>query len=244
MKKYEFESLKLRRATDIIENRISNMIIKGALSSGEKLPTEKQLSEQFNVSIVTIREALRGLEVSGLIAKKRGRGGGVFITELDNSSIKTALHNFLRRREFSAHQLAQVRFSIEPTIVRLAALEINAFELSVLEETVTGSEKILKKQAGIQPKDYQIIGHNNVEFHRLIAQSTHNPVFALTMDYLLDFLSYFKKSPRPESTLHSRIVFDHRCIFDLLEKGDAEKAENLMQKHLESVELDQMSEGA
>jgi GntR family transcriptional regulator, transcriptional repressor for pyruvate dehydrogenase complex len=243
MKTIEFESLKIRRATDIIENRISNMIIKGAIASGEKLPTEKQLSEQFNVSIVTIREALRGLEVSGLIEKKRGRGGGIYVTQLNNDSIKTAFHNFLRRREFTAHQLAQVRFTIEPTIVRLASSEITSDELTALEETVTGSEEILKKATAIQPKDYQVIGHNNVEFHRLIAQATHNPVFALTMDYLLDFISYFKKSTRPEIALHKRIVVDHRGILDLLKQGDAEKAERRMLHHLESVESDQMNEG-
>jgi GntR family transcriptional regulator, transcriptional repressor for pyruvate dehydrogenase complex len=243
MKKLEFESLKIRRATDIIENRISNMIIKGTLACGEKLPTEKQLSDQFNVSIVTIREAMRGLEVTGLIVKKRGRGGGVYVTELNNDSIKTAFHNFLRRREFSAHQLAQVRVTIEPTIVRLAVSEITPGELSALEETVTGSEEVLKKAAAMQPKDYALIGHNSLEFHRLIAQATHNPVFALTMDYLLDFISYFKKSPRPEIALHSRIVVDHRSIFDALKQGEAGEAESRMRKHLESVESNQMNEG-
>lgn len=77
MKKIEFESLKIKRATDIIENRISNMIIKGIIKPGEKLPTEKELSEQFDVSIVTVREALRGLEVAGLIEKKRKRWGNI-----------------------------------------------------------------------------------------------------------------------------------------------------------------------
>lgn len=243
MKKIEFESLKIRRATDIIENRISNMIIKGTLVSGEKLPTEKELSDQFNVSIVTIREALRGLEVSGLIEKKRGKGGGIYVTELNNDSIKIALHNFLRRREFTAHQLAQVRLTIEPTIVKIAASEISSDELAVLEEIIDDCQSRLDKATGIvQPRDYQVIGHRNVEFHRLIAQSTHNPVFALTMDYLMDFLSYFKKSYTPELTLHIKVIDEHRAIFMSLKERRAVEAEARMLQHLESVEIYQTSE--
>ena len=237
MKKIEFESLRIRRATDIIENRISNMIIKGSLASGEKLPTEKELSVQFNVSLVTIREALRGLEVSGLIEKKRGKGGGIFVTELNNDSIKTALHNFLRRRQFTAHQLAQVRLTIEPTIVKIAASEIVPEEISTLEEIIADCQQRLDKAArNIQTRDFQVIGHRNVEFHRLIAESTHNPVFTLTMDYLMDFLTYFKKSTSPEIDLHRKVVNEHRDILTAIKERRAEEAEGLMLRHLQSVE--------
>src|SRR4030042_6737158 len=136
MKKIEFESLKIRRATDIIENRISTMILKGVVKSGEKLPTEKELSDQFDVSIVTIREALRGLEVAGLIEKKRGKGGGIYVTEINNDSVKRALHTFLKRRDFSAHHLAEVRLTIEPAIVSIASPQITASELTSLEDNL------------------------------------------------------------------------------------------------------------
>jgi GntR family transcriptional regulator, transcriptional repressor for pyruvate dehydrogenase complex len=87
VKKVEFESVKIRRATDIIENRISRMILNGTIKPGEKLPTEKELSDQFDVSVVTVRQALRGLEVTGMIEKKRGKGGGIYITEIDKSAV-------------------------------------------------------------------------------------------------------------------------------------------------------------
>lgn len=73
MKKLEFDSLKIPRAADIIENRISKMIFKDTIKPGDKLPTEKELSKQFDVSVVTVREAMRGLEVAGLIEKKEAR---------------------------------------------------------------------------------------------------------------------------------------------------------------------------
>ena len=244
IKKIEFESLKIQRATDIIENRISSMIIRGAIKPGEKLPTEKGLSNQFNVSVVTIREALRGLEVAGLIKKKRGKGGGIYITELNNDSIKTTLSNFLRRNEFSAYHLAQVRLTIEPTIVRLAASEITSEELLSLENNLSYCEDRIEKAGGVlQVKDCHAIGEKNLEFHSLIAQSTHNPVFALTTDYLMDFIFYFKKSSSPETALCTRVVEEHRDIFISLKEGNAEEAEARMLQHLKYLEAYQMSEG-
>ena len=90
MKKIEFKAFRGHRATGIVESRISNMTIKGATGPGEKLPTERELSEKFDVSIVITREALRGLQVAGLIQKKRGKNGCIFATEINNDSMRMA----------------------------------------------------------------------------------------------------------------------------------------------------------
>jgi GntR family transcriptional repressor for pyruvate dehydrogenase complex len=244
MKEIEFKSLKIKRATDVIENRISNMIVKGTIKPGEKLPTEKELSYQFDVSVVTIREALRGLEVAGLIEKKRGKGGGIYVTEINNDSVKSALHTFLKRREFSAHHLAEVRLTIEPTIVSIALPQITASELTSIEDNlITCEEKIERSKPGIQLKDYHFIGEKNLEFHRLIAEATHNPVFVLTMDYILDFISDFKKSYfTPDIELCTKVVNDHRDIFTSLKEGNTQEAEAKMLSHLKYLEVYQMDE--
>jgi GntR family transcriptional repressor for pyruvate dehydrogenase complex len=244
MKKIEFESLKIRRATDIIESRISNMIIKAIVKPGEKLPTEKELSEQFDVSVVTVREALRGLEVAGLIEKKRGKGGGIYVTEINSDSVKIALHNFLKRRDFLPSHLAQVRLVIEPTIVRIVASQITEEESATLEDNITYCEGKLEKIRGpIQLKDYNVIGEKNLEFHRLIAQATRNPVFALTVDYIMDFIFDFRKSIfTPDINLCIKVVCDHRGILAMLKEGNAEEAEKRMLSHLRYLEEYQMNE--
>jgi|WetSurMetagenome_2_1015567.scaffolds.fasta_scaffold153049_2 GntR family transcriptional regulator, transcriptional repressor for pyruvate dehydrogenase complex len=245
MKKIEFESLKIRRATDIIENRISNMIIKGTVKPSEKLPTEKQLSEQFDVSIVTIREALRGLEVAGLIEKRRGRGGGIYVTQINNDSVKLALNNYLRRRKFSAHHLAEVRLTLEPPMIRIVAPIITPEELQALEENLSFCENKMEKTPPSFPfKEYFTVGERNIEFHRLIAQATHNPVFVLTMDYLMDFMFDFKKSIFTPDIAHcAQVVEDHRSILGALKEGNAKEAESRMLSHLQYLEKYQMNEG-
>jgi DNA-binding FadR family transcriptional regulator len=244
MKKIEFGSLKIRRATDIIENRISTMILRGAVKSGEKLPTEKELSDQFDVSIVTIREALRGLEVAGLIEKKRGKGGGIYIREINVDSLKVALHNFLTRVEFSAHHLAQVRLTIEPTIVKIASSQITVSELAALENNLVYCETKLKKpKSPIPLKEYYAIGEKSIEFHKLISQATHNPAFVLTIDYLMDFIMYFRKNFfMPDVQHFNRVVNEHRDIFTHLKAGNAHKAEALMLSHLSYIDEYQMNE--
>jgi GntR family transcriptional regulator, transcriptional repressor for pyruvate dehydrogenase complex len=245
VKRIEFDSLKIKRATDIIENRISNMIIKGTIKPGEKLPTEKELSEQFDVSIVTVREALRGLEVVGLIEKKRGKGGGIYVTEISSDSVITALHNFLKRRDFSAHHLAEVRLTVEPTIIKLISKHITSEELQNLESNIAFCEEKLKGAKGTIPlKDYHAIGEKNLEFHRLIAQATYNPIFVLTIDYLMDFIFDFRKSLfTPDVNLCAKVVSDHRGILNLLKEGNGEEAESKMLTHLKYLEEYQMNEG-
>ena len=244
MKKIEFESLKIRRATDVIENRISTMILKGTIKPGEKLPTEKELSEQFDVSIVTIREALRGIEVAGLIEKKRGKGGGIYVREINVDSLKVALHNFLRRVEFSAHHLAQVRLTIEPTIIKLATSQITVGEIATLEKNLIYCETKLKTtRAPVPLKEYYAIGEKSIEFHKLISQATHNPVFVLTIDYLMDFIMYFRKNFfMPDIEHFNRVVNEHRSIFTALKEGKAEKAKTIMRSHLSYIEDYQMND--
>jgi GntR family transcriptional regulator, transcriptional repressor for pyruvate dehydrogenase complex len=244
MEKIEFESLRTKRATDVIENRISGLIIRGNVRPGEKLPTEKELSEQFDVSIVTVREALRGLEVAGMIEKKRGKGGGIYVTEIDNESVMKALHNYFIRSHFSAHHLAEVRLMIEPTIVRLVAAAPPEAQLKALEQNVSYCEgKLAKVKATLKLSDYRALGERHLGFHKLIAQATANPVLVLTMDYVLDFVSDFKKSMfLPDYDFSLKLISDHRSILTALQKHDSAAAGSRMLAHLQYLEEYQMDE--
>ena len=210
-----FKSIKTRPVTQVVGSHISNMILNQEIKSGEKLSTEKDLAFQFKVSIATIRETLRGLEAQGLIEKRRGKGGGIFVTDIKSDAIKSALGNFLIRREFSAEHLDQVRLTIEPAIVRLAALHSTSNELQMLENNISFCQSKLEKSKGVLSlKEYRNIGDKNVEFHRLIGQSTHNPVFAVTLDFVLHFMREFRRtSSTPDIQVSTRIVKEHYDIF-------------------------------
>ncbi len=240
MKNFGFDSLKKQRSTDKIENYISSMIIKGIIRPGEKLPTEKELSEKFDVSVGTIREALRGLEVSGLIEKIRGKGGGIFATEITNDSLRMSLRTFLVREECSPRDLAQVRLMIEPAIIKTVAPQINSSELGSLEDNLAYCEARLKKDV-ITPKECQEVGEKNIEFHRLIAQAMHNPIFVLTLDYVNDFVYNFRKNTL-DIGLFGKVVNEHRNIFNSLKEHNAIEAEAKMLAHLKNLEEHDINE--
>lgn len=149
------------------------------------------------------------------------------------------------RLDFSAHHLAEVRLSIEPTIIRLIANHITGEELENIENNIAFCEEKLEKSKGaIQLKDYHAIGAKNLEFHRLIAQATYNPIFVLTIDYLMEFIFDFRKSLyTPDINLCAKVVSDHKAIFRSLKAGKGEEAEIKMLNHLKYLEEYQMNEG-
>ena len=129
MGKISFEPLRIRRLSEIIEDSIKDLILTGELKVGSKLPTEKEISKQFGVSIVTVREALRGLEAFGIIQKKRGKNGGIFVTQTERHIVKSAVQSFLSSEKFTARDLNEVRSVVEPPCVRIAASRLTPDEL-------------------------------------------------------------------------------------------------------------------
>jgi GntR family transcriptional repressor for pyruvate dehydrogenase complex len=237
MSTIDFRPLKHRRLSGMIEDSIKDMILTGQISVGSKLPTEKSLAEQFGVSVVTVREALRGLEAIGIVAKKRGKGGGVFITRAESHVVKDAVQVFLSSGKFSAKHLNDVRRIIEPAMVRMATTEITAEELAEIETNIKYCvERLEKRKFVFSSRDFWAIEESNVEFHRLIAKATHNPILTLTVDYVEDFLLSFKKSTLvPDIRFSQRVVKEHQAIYNALKAGDAEIAEKEMLGHIESV---------
>lgn len=238
MAKIDFQPLKIRRLSEIIEESIKDLILAGQLKPGSRLPTETEISKQFGVSTVTVREALRGLEAFGVIQKKRGKDGGIFVSETKSDVVKSAISNFMSSRKLSAKDLSQVRMIIEPATVAIAASQITPEELKHLESNIKYCEKRLEKAGStFSERDFLEIEERNVEFHRLIGEATHNAVLALTVDYIGDFLLSFKKATLiPDVRFSAESVKDHRTIFNALEKRDAQGAEQRMLLHIRLVE--------
>jgi GntR family transcriptional repressor for pyruvate dehydrogenase complex len=195
MTEIKFRTIKVRRLSELVEEAISDLILSGQLTFGSRMPTEEQISKQFGVSIVTVREALRGLEAFGMIERRRGRKGGTYIVEPKADVPKSAMHYFLISRNISPEHLSQVRAILEPATVALAVKNINKSELKKLEDNVNDCKKrINTKRDKYSPRNFFDVEDRHTEFHRLIAEATHNPLLILITDYMLDFLSSFEKA--------------------------------------------------
>ncbi len=231
MEKITIEPIKAKRLSELIESHITNLITEGETVPGERLPTEREIAAQFGVSLVTVREALKGLEVSGLIEKKKGKGGGVFTVERRSEFVKHSLFTFLSAKKLTSEHLTQLRLMIEPATAALAAQKIQPSEIERLEENV------LFCQDNIRDISTDVRKQKNIEFHRLIAETTKNPVLALTIDYVMDFLFDFKiknLTYNPEFAMST--IEGHWDILARLKARDPDGAENAMVRHLQHVE--------
>jgi GntR family transcriptional repressor for pyruvate dehydrogenase complex len=238
MKDITFGRIKNRRLSEFIESSIRDLILNGEIGPGDKLPPERDISQQFGVSVVTVREALRGLEAFGMIEKKKGKGGGIFVSEVTSDSVKNALQTFLLSRKFSVNHLSQVRMIIEPPAVKIAALEMDSDGLTEMEKNIRYCERSIEKAgSSFSDKDFFDIEERNVEFHRLIGESSRNPILALTIDYVMDFLFSMKKTLLDADRAFSvEVVDDHRQILSCLKERDPVKAEQAMTRHLHGVD--------
>jgi GntR family transcriptional repressor for pyruvate dehydrogenase complex len=234
MEGLKFERLSISRASEHIEKKIKEAILNRMLKPGDRLPTEKDMATQFGVSIVTLREALRGLEIFGLIEKRKGLGGGVFISEIDNDSIKASLGHYLSFKYLSPQHLYQVRKIIEPSAIKLAVENITADELGKIEENVSYCEEKMRNVGSVLDEiEFFDLDKKNNDFHRLIAEGTHNPILILTIDYVFDFLWECETNILiPDTNYTMDNIRDHRNILEYLKKGEAEKCEEQMLHHL------------
>ena len=101
----ELSSIRSRKAPQEIVYRIRGQILAGLLERGSKLPSEQELMHTFNVSRQTLREALRVLEVQGLLEIRAGSGGGAFVAEVDLETAQMGLINFFHDKDLSIQHL-------------------------------------------------------------------------------------------------------------------------------------------
>ena len=250
MKKIISQQIKARRLSEVIENHIKDLIMSGELRPGDRLPTEKALSEQFGVSLVTMREALKGLESIGLIEKKPGRRGGAFISEVNSDALKTALHGFFCSKKISYKDINELRVVLEPLSIKMAATRITAAEIERLEENIEYCLQIIDSVSDVPSKEqFAEIDKKNIEFHSIIAQATKNPLLVITIEWETNLLFFLKETIRKDDILAPDIDYcfeaieGHRRIVEGLKKGDAKMAEKAMREHIKQLEHFLVSKG-
>lgn len=236
-----FQSVKTGKISERIARQIKDTILSGAMKSGDRLPPERELVERFQASRISIREALKNLEASGLLTIKPG--SGVFVSEVNSKPMSESLASILRIKKVSINELTEARMILEPTIAKLACDRMTPQDLQKLEENIAAALTIVKSKVSARVK--------NIEFHSLLAESTRNSVLTLTVKTLLDVLQEMSSEIVDDSPqnveIASHTVRHHKKILEALKEKDAEKVFELMRKHilkiqgsLKKAEIDQL----
>jgi GntR family transcriptional repressor for pyruvate dehydrogenase complex len=223
--KTEFEAVRRNRIYEEVAKRLERLILE-EMRSGDKLPPERQLAEMFSVSRSSIREAIRTLEMMGLVARRQG--AGTVVRELSAESIVVPISNVLMRKRESVAELLDVRKMIEPPLAARAALHATADEIAELEE-------ILRRQGEKVGRGELTIDEDS-EFHYGIALAADNTVVLQVLDVLMDLLRETReRSLQVEGRLQKSFA-GHQRILAALKRRDAAAAEAAMRRHVEDVE--------
>jgi GntR family transcriptional repressor for pyruvate dehydrogenase complex len=135
-----FRPVRQFRVFEEIVLQLKQSILIGSFKPGDKLPTERELVEQFRVSRVAIREALRTLENSGFIVTRQGANGGAYVTDLSFEFLANAFVDLFLADKISIPELHRVRLIIEPEIAKLAAAAITPEYAERLKKALEAEE--------------------------------------------------------------------------------------------------------
>ncbi|MFO1159623.1 MAG: FCD domain-containing protein [Reyranellaceae bacterium] len=222
-----FDPIKRRRLSDQVSAQIQVRIASGELRSGDKLPPERELAESFGVSRGAVREALRNLERTGLVALQAGARGGAFIGQGDPSLIGDSFRNLYQLGSVSLDELTEARLWLASTVVRIACERATDQDLARLTANVDEAERLLA--AGRYDDKIDV----HIEFHNLLARTTRNAVMAMLMGALMEVMRDFAHAAggeRNDLTIKAR-----RRLLEALRRRDAEAAVAAMTDHLESL---------
>ena len=228
-----FAPVRSARAFEEIANQIRTELTKGRLKVGSRLPAERTLALQFGVSRNTLREALRSLEHAGLIRLQKGASGGAFISEGSADVIVNSMLDLYNLGSLSPAQLTEARIWLEAVVVREACARATPEELQALRQNL--DEAILASKEG----DFQRRAKVNLDFHRILARMTGNPIMVIVMEGLLTVLAQFIQSiGEYENTF---VVPSRRRFIRHMEEGDAQAAVAEMETSLKRLERGYLS---
>jgi DNA-binding FadR family transcriptional regulator len=207
-----------------IAESIRNAIISGALIVDDRLPSEAELSEQFQVSRPTVREALKRLAAQSLIRTQRGATGGAFVNRISFQEAYgqqvTTSTLLLTMNDVSFDTACEARFALERACAHLAAQRRSADHLATMR-----AEIHRQGQPGLSDESFC---DSDVAFHRALVDAAHNPVLSYqlagaveAMQPLMNMITFSQRSRAQIIELHTRIA-------DALEAQDGQIVAKLL----------------
>jgi GntR family transcriptional repressor for pyruvate dehydrogenase complex len=215
------------RLPDKVAGEMQRSILTGVLKPGDRLPTERELGEQFGVSRTVIREAVRSLVAKGLL-EVRG-GSGVRVATVDASHVRETMGMYLRvNGEVGYGNLHEVRAVLEIEVAGRAAQRADDDDVERLRTSTDEMEAAIG--------DVERVSVLDVEFHRLLAQATHNGLFVVMLDSIGDILLDVRRATMGIPDRPARGLKFHRQILDRVAAHDRNGARKAMRAHLDDSE--------
>jgi GntR family transcriptional regulator, transcriptional repressor for pyruvate dehydrogenase complex len=219
-----FEGVRKDKLYDQVARKLERYIVE-ELKPGDKLPSERELAQACKVSRSSVRDAIRRLELMGLVEPRQG--AGTIVRDYSPEALVNPLFSvFVRQRKHVA-ELLDVRTMIEPPIAARAARHISPEQLAHLEDILRRQgEKVARGEPAME---------EDSEFHYTIATAAANSVVLHVVDVLMDLLREIRERNMQVDGRLQKSFAGHKRIFTALCRGDAKAAEAAMRRHLDEV---------
>jgi GntR family transcriptional regulator, transcriptional repressor for pyruvate dehydrogenase complex len=219
-----FANLGRRNAYRDVADQIRQTIFRDRLSLFQRLPSERDLAEQFGVSRVVVREAVRTLESSGLVTVKKGPKGGIFVAQDYERPIVDTVTNLLAGGEATLGNLFELRLLIEPhAAARVAEIGTEA-DFAMLEATIGATER--------EHDADQSVRHRYIDFHRQVVRLARNPLLAVIGETVLLVLYERVKKAVSADTTEAGLIM-HRQLVDAFRRHKPDEARRIMTQDIE-----------
>ena len=230
-----FQPVVTKRASEIIYEQVRELINKGELKPGDRLPSERNMMEMFQRSRPTIREALRMLERTGYIRTIAGSNGAI-VMEPSDEHVEQIMEDALTAGHIELEEMSEFRHISEVYTAGWAAQRRTDEDVAALREVLEKSRASLD--------DHETFAGLDPTFHKLLAVAAKNQVAAimnktfsqLNQSYMMGKMK--DMSPAARRKMTHRVFAQHKAIFDAVAAGDVQGARMAMSAHMDSFRDD------
>jgi DNA-binding FadR family transcriptional regulator len=217
--------MEVPKASDVLAHDLRERILNGEFTEGVPLPPERELVIQTQMSRTTVREALRILEVQGLVKIKTGRSGGAYVQRPDGASVASSVSLLIRGQQVRLADLLETREAIEPFCASLAARNRTDADLARLD----GANKMIADTDATLARFLQ----SNVDWHVAVAAASHNEILTGLMTALSRAIYAATENEQfIDTEVRRTTVRAHRSITDAIRAGDPDAAVRRMNRHV------------
>ena len=221
------EPIKKSRLSAEIQQKIQSLIIDGTYLPGERLPSERELADQFQVSRASVREALRILENLGYLEVRVGITGGTFVRQITIDNVLDPFTEILGNEEDLVLEMIEFRKILETEYARIAAGTRTEDDLLRMQ----GSLDLETRE--IEDGDLGLQGDR--AFHEAVARATQNSVFEKMLAMAKGLLEKTRETTLKTPGQPLRGLADHKKIYAAIANGDGDQAAALMMDHLQKA---------
>lgn len=217
--------------TDTITIKLESMIVEGIFKPGDRLPPERQLAKDFEVSRASLRQALSVLESRGLILSRQG--GGNYICDVVKKSFSDPLLDLIKRHHELKFQVIELRQTLECSAAFFAAERATDKDRKVISQRLEELKAIVPKKSPLKE------AKADLELHLAIADAAHNTplslmlrnIYSLLLSEIKENLTVVHRCDTHSTMLQAQ----HQQMAELVIKGDSEGARRVVNEHLELI---------